>query len=128
MKFGDTAAQGIAKSLQSLQQKFAAVMSSVSNKWTRKQKMIFLSLVCVGFISSSISAIMQSFNEEKFSAPQQIVIPKEQRNEDIPLITEKEFQRVQSFRQRLDSVTIKQRPGLIDSIRMVEQMYYSQQK
>jgi hypothetical protein len=52
--------------------------------------------------------------------------------ENSARITEDEIKRVHAFKESLDSITKKklliQRPGLMDSLDMVEQLYYSQKK
>jgi hypothetical protein len=142
MTFKNTAAQKIAGAILSVQKRFADGMMKLSVKWKVKQQWIFLYLVCLVFGSLSVVAIIQPFrNKSNISKPSSIHLPKllPQPEEKI-LITDNEILKVHAFKQKLDSLgktkegKIKVdrfftgRPGLFDSLEMVEQLYYSQKK
>lgn len=127
----DKAANGIASGILKSQNGFAKYMYSLTKNWKRKQQWIFLYLVCLVFGGLSIVAIVNSF---KTKEPDQAIIPKsisvprnihQQNNEFI--ITEKEFQKVQEYKRKYPNLQ-KERPGLFDSLSLIEQVYYSQKK
>lgn len=58
--------------------------------------------------------------------PKSISIPKTiQPNINPYLITEKEFQQVETYKQQHPNL-FEERPGLFDSLTLIEQSYYSQ--
>jgi hypothetical protein len=88
-------------------------------------------LVCIAFGGMSIVAIVNSFkasDKTKSIIPKQISTPKNiYRRDKAFLITENEFQKVQEYKQTHPNL-IKERPGLFDSLTLIEQVYYSQKK
>lgn len=128
-KVSDRVAGSLAGWLIRTQTAFASGLHKKTGNWNQRQKKMFLAVVCIAFISFSISAITQSFKvTAKIKRPDRIVMPTRSSEIKEAIISEDEFKNVQRFKSTLDSITIKQRPGLVDSIRMVEEMYYSQQK
>lgn len=125
----DKAATSIANGILKLQRWFANNLEGVTKKWKHKQQWFFLLGVCVLFGGLSIAAIVNSFRQSANSntiMPNAISIPKAiQNNTNLCLITEKEFQQVQSYKQQHPDL-IKKRPGLFDSLTLIEQSYYSQ--
>jgi len=122
----DKAAAGVAGSILKLQRRFAKFMESISGSWQRRQKIFFLAAVSLVFISFSIAAIISPFSGRRMSMPAVIETPLNISSGELtPRITEEEFQRIQRFKASLDSTTLKQRPELMDSLRMVEDLYYS---
>ncbi len=142
-KFTNVAAGKIAKGILSIQERFADTMSATSKKWKTKQQWIFLYLVCLIPGGLSVVAVIKPFKEKisTFSKPASIHIPKLLKtDEDKIIITDNEITKLHLFKERLDSHSktkdgkikveqfVKRRPGLFDSLKMVEQMYYSQKK
>jgi hypothetical protein len=127
----DKAANGIAKGILKSQNGFAKTMSSATKNWKQKQQWIFLYLVCLFFGGLSIWAIVNSFeNKESNKAiiPKSITVPKNiHPQSNVFVITENEFQQVQEYKRTYPNLQ-KERPGLFDSLSMVEQIYYSQKK
>ena len=127
----DKAATGIANGILKSQRWFATTLESITNKWKQKQQWIFLSTVCFLFGGLSIAAMVHSFKvpeNAKALMPKAISIPKNIYKEgDAFLITENEFQKVQEYKRTHPNLK-KERPGLFDSLALIEQSYYSQKK
>jgi hypothetical protein len=133
----DKAAGWIANGILKIQNRFANVLSKLSGSWKAKQQWIFLYMVWLVFGGLSVVAVIKPFNKKSaniLSKPAAIktpgIIPDE--NQISPRITDDEIKRVHDFKQTLDSTTkeklLIQRPGLMDSLDRVEQLYYSQKK
>ena len=127
----DKAATGIANGILKTQNWFAINLQQVTKSWKQKQQWIFLYMVCLVFGGLSIVGIVNSFkasDKTKSIIPKQISTPKNiyRRNKAF-LITENEFQKVQEYKQTNPNL-IKERPGLFDSLTLIEQVYYSQKK
>jgi hypothetical protein len=127
----DKAASGIANSILKSQRWFASNLERLTKKWKQKQQWIFLYVVCLLFGGLSIAAVVNAFKvsaDSKVIIPKSIAVPKNIYQGDNPfLITEKEFQQVQEYKRKHPSL-IKERPGLWDSLTLIEQSYYSQKK
>jgi hypothetical protein len=125
----DKAARGIAGGILKLQNAFASYSRRYSATWGKKQQLLFLAAVSVLFSVLSVVAIVSPFSkEEKVKKPVVIKLPATIATDVEPRITKEEFERIQQFKRSLDSNTIKGRPGLMDSIHMVEVLYYSNLK
>lgn len=128
-KVSDKAAAGIASAILKLQRWFAGTAEKFTGRWKQKQQWVFLSAVCLLFGSLSIAAIINSFQKPETSKsviPKQIAVPKTLYKENsLYEITESEFQQVQQYKQSHPNL-IKERPGLYDSLTLIEQAYYSQ--
>lgn len=127
----DKAANGIANGILKSQNGFAKYMFSLTKDWKQKQQWIFLYLVCLVFGGLSIVAIVNSFKikeQDKAIIPKSISVPKNihQQNNGF-VITENEFQQVQEYKRKYPKLQ-KDRPGLFDSLSLIEQAYYSQKK
>jgi hypothetical protein len=127
----DKAATGIANGILKSQRWFANTLESLTNKWKQKQQWIFLYTVCCLFGGLSIAAIVNSFKVPETTNAimhKSITVPKNIYKEHKAfLITENEFQKVQEYK-RTHLNLIKERPGLFDSLALIEQLYYSQKK
>ena len=88
-------------------------------------------MICLAFGGLSIAAIVNSFRvsgKSKVIIPKSISIPKNIYAEDKAfLITENEFQQVQDYKRKHPEL-INERPGLYDSLSLIEQAYHSQIK
>ena len=129
----EKAAGIIANSILKVQRYFAGALGKLSISWKRKQQWIFLYMVCLVFGGLSIFSIVQSFSKTtELPKPSAIKVPRNIHKEQSVRITENEFSKVQAFKRSLDSTSRKklmqERPGLMDSLEMVEQLYYSQKK
>jgi hypothetical protein len=127
----DKAATGIANGILKSQRWFANSFESLTNKWKQKQQWVFLGSVCLVFGGLSIAAMVNSLKTGAISKtlmPKSISVPKNIYKEDKSfLITENEFQKVQEYKRTHPNLT-KERPGLFDSLVLIEQSYYSQKK
>ena len=127
----DKAAKGIANGILKSQNGFARQMYSLTKRWKQKQQWIFLYLVCLVFGGLSVAVIVNSFQKkaaEKAMILKSISVPKnihQQTNEFA--ITENEFQQVEEYKRKYPNLQ-KERPGLYDSLSLIEQVYYSQKK
>ena len=119
----DKAATGIANGILKSQRWFANTLESLTNKWKQKQQWIFLYTVCLLFGGLSIAAIVNSFKVLENSnslMPKSISVPKNIYKEGKAfLITENEFQKVQEYKRTHPNL-IKERPGLFDSLVLIE--------
>jgi len=141
----DKAARWVANGILKTQNKFADALGKFSSTWKSKQQWIFLSVVCLVFGGLSFVAIVQSFNKKhqnvlrkstRIKIPQKL--PEERMS--VALITDHEIKQVHLFKHTMDSLSktstgkmtlnklLNSRPGLMDSLEMVEQLYYSQKK
>ena len=127
----ETAARGIANGILKLQNLFANYMGKWAGNWQRKQQWVFFYITCLVFGGLSILAIVKPFKSAVKNVaikPQNIVVPMRDGQIAVPLaITEKELQAVKAYKQHHPKL-IKERPGLYDSLNLIEQQYYSQQK
>ena len=127
----DKAATGIAKGILKSQNGFANYMQLLSKNWKGKQQWIFLYFVCLIFGGLSIVAIVRPFRVKDTSSsliPKSNDVPKsihQQRNGFA--ITENEFKQVQEYKAKHPNLQ-QERPGLFDSLRLIEDVYYSQKK
>ncbi len=131
VNIADKAATGIANGILKSQHWFANTLGSLTKKWKQRQQCIFLYAVCLVYGGLSIAAMVNSFktgvNFNRFM-PKSITVPKNIYKEDKALlITENEFQKVQEYKRTHPNL-IKERPGLFDSLILIEQTYYSQKK
>jgi hypothetical protein len=134
---GDKAAGWIANGILKVQNRFANVLGKMSATWKTKQQLIFIFLITIVLGGLSVMAIIKPFNKKaqnNLSKPAAIKIPMmlTDENDNQVRITYDEIKKIQVFKQSLDSAKRKkllmQRPGLMDSLEMVEQLYYSQKK
>ena len=106
-------------------------MASVTKNWRQKQQWIFLYIVCLLFGGLSVFAIVNSFKTKKTDKaiiPKSISVPKNIHQQiNVFVITENEFQQVHQYKRTYPNLQ-KERPGLFDSLSLVEQIYYSQKK
>jgi hypothetical protein len=127
----DKAASGIAKGILKSQNGFANYMQSLSKNWKGKQQWIFLYSVCLILGGLSIVAIVIPFRMKDTNSniiSKSIAVPKsihQQRNGFA--ITENEIQQVQQYKSKHPNLQTE-RPGLFDSLTLIEEVYYSQKK
>lgn len=127
----DKAASGIANAILKSQRWFAVNLERLTIKWKQKQQWVFLYIVCLLFGGLSIAAVVNAFKvpaTSKTIMPKSIAVPKNIYQGDNPfVITENEFQQVQEYKRAHPNL-LKERPGLWDSLTLIEQSYYSQKK
>jgi hypothetical protein len=144
----DKVAKGIAGLLLSIQNRFTSFMSARINSLSSRSKRVCLGFFCLIFGGFSVHVFFGAFddsgNSGKTIKPDQVVVPKyyNQADTDVneSLVTEKDIMRINRFKIYMDSLSLstegkaeydsilKERPGLMDSIKAIEGMYYSQSK
>jgi hypothetical protein len=140
----DKAASKIAGRMLGVQNKFATIMNKGFSKLsTAKRKIV---VICFTLIGGGLSIYyiceaMTGAGKEKVVEMEKFEIPKhykQQETEASPnvFVDEETWNKVQFFKHYMDSLKkkddpeyykiMKERPGLLDSIRTLEQIYYSQ--
>lgn len=147
-KVHDKVAKGIAGFLLSVQNRFASFMSGRINNLSSRSKQICLAIFCLMFGGFSIYAFVGAFSDTGNSGrrikPDQVSVPKyyDRTNSEIkePSVGERDIIRINRFKKYMDSLSkspkgrpvydsiLKARPGLMDSIHVIEEIYYSQSK
>lgn len=140
----DKAATRVVRSMLLIQNKFANIMNkgfSKLNPSKRKIAVIFFSLIGAGlsiyYICEAIIGVKKENVVEKigsFEIPKQFN-PREETHSEV-FLDEETWNKVQSFKHYMDSlksvnspeyyIIMAARPGLMDSIHALEQIYYSQ--
>lgn len=140
----DKVANRIADFLLSAQSRLAVFMGSKTKSLTTKAKTVWLTVFCVAFGGFSIYAFVGAFEDRKAIKPSQVSVPKhyditEPKTRQQP-VSEKDIKRIHRFKKHMDSLhlspggkivydsILKTRPGLMDSIQAMEEIYYSQSK
>ena len=127
----DKAATGIAGCIIRIQKGFSRIMNQLTKRWKLQQQRAFLLLICVAFGGLSLFLIIDSFNKtgvEKIIIPKYISSPGHMSQmENKIMITPNEFQQVQQFKGLHPNLQ-NERPGLFDTLSLLEQIYYSQKK
>jgi hypothetical protein len=127
----DKAANGLANGILKSQTGFTKFMHSITKNWKGRQQWIFLCAVCLCFGGLSIIALVNPFriqDNDNAIIPKSIAVPKnihEQKNGFS--ITENELKKVQEYKAGHPNLQ-KERPGLFDSLSLIEEVYYSQKK
>ena len=141
----DKVAKGIAGFFLSVQSGFADFMSSKTNRLSIKAKWFWLAVYCVAFSGFSIYVVIgTSGGNKKVLEPSPVSFPKyyDQTGIEIkePHVSEKVIQRINRFKKYMDRLhqsqegkrvydsILKTRPGIMDSIKAIEEIYYSQTK
>ncbi|MFT3981207.1 MAG: hypothetical protein QM687_12100 [Ferruginibacter sp.] len=146
----EKAAKGIARFLLSIQSKFADVMNAGTKHIPLKKMKMLLVAFCLfsgGFsIYLVANAILKPDEKQPAFKVDQMNVPKYyDRNGDEYLqldqyVGKETFQRIESFEQYMDSLRLSEpgrkihdsiliaRPGLLDSIKMLKEIYHSQLK
>ena len=143
----DKVAKGIAGFLLSIQNSFASFMSGRINSLNNRSKHVALAIFCLLFGGFSIYAFVGAFRDrdsDKTIKPDQMAVPIYYDRTDAevaePSGSERDIMRINRFKRYIDSLSksptgrqvydsiLKARPGLMDSIKVIEQIYYSQSK
>jgi hypothetical protein len=120
---------------------WATWLQQKTNSYSTRKRKIILILFCTAFVTESIVVVYQSFQKNnKIPYSVTLIQPVRLLKEESfhPLISEKEFNRIHRFKIMLDSLQITNtikfdsllslRPHLMDSIHLLENIYYEQQK
>ena len=121
----------IADFIIKVQHWFAKKLQTSTKNWKQPQRFIFLYLICLIFGGMSMVIILQPFSTGGVCKPLQINFIRKNNNYKPPqkgfLITKEELQKVQQYKLAHPNLD-KEKPGLYDSLQLIEQAYYSQQK
>ena len=130
-KISEKAGASIANGIIWSQEWFASKMQGLTKKWEQRHRWLFLYLLCLVFGGLSIAVIIAAFQTNGIC---KAMIPAPIRATKITqwqskgfLITKKELQLVQRYKAAHPAL-VKEMPVLYDSLSLIEQMYYSQQK
>jgi hypothetical protein len=144
-------ANRLANYLSVIQNGFAGFMDRWVNGLTQKGKKIFLIIFILAFGSYSLYTLLSIFigsNTKSIKSvnPTEISIPKylnkagDENTSAAVVVTDEDLKKIRSFNQYMDSLKLSTtgkriydsilltRPGLMDSIRVLEQIYLFQQK
>ncbi len=130
------------------QQRWADFMQRHTERLSRNGKLIILSSFCLTAGSLSIYFIASSVTSRKASSFTMIHLKKtpyavksgDENTKALLIVTKAEFEKIQRFRIYMDSLArspsgkklrdsiLSQRPGLMDSIHLIENIYQSQNK
>ena len=147
-KFQDRVAKGIAGFLLSVQNGFASFMNRAVNNLNRRSKQVCLAVFCLMFGGFSMYALFGAFrdsgNARSVIHSGAVAVPKYYDQTDAEFkespVSEKDIMRINRFKRYMNSLSqsdkgkpqfdslLKARPGLIDSIKLIEEIYYSQSK
>lgn len=133
----DKAAGKIASAGIHIQTTFSIGMNKLFLKMPGKKIKILLVVFCLaggGFsIYLAANAIVgdnknqPSFNVKQMDVPKHYNRTGSEVNEPENYVTEEMYQEIQSYKKYMDSIQQPIRYGLLDSIRVMEEIYYSQQ-
>jgi hypothetical protein len=144
-------ANQLAVYLSRIQNGFAGLMGRWVNRLTQRGKKIFLIIFILVFGSYSLYILLNTFignrkKSVKSVKPADISIPKylnkagDENTSKTVVVTDDDLKKIRSFNQYMDSLKLSitgkrvydsirlTRPGLMDSIRVLEQIYFFQQK
>lgn len=123
-------------------QKFASWLQQKTMQYSPKKLTILLTVFCFVFFSESLLVMYKSIEQRHsniyFITPiRPMILLREKKYQ--PLISQREYNRIHSFKMHLDSLKntvpgkiiydslFTNRPRLIDSINLLENLYYEQQ-
>jgi hypothetical protein len=144
--FADKVAAGIVKKCIQGQAKWANYMQRKTNGLSLQARKYSLLLFCILSVGCSLYLIAESFtgssNKNLIVAPIHVPLHStktgEENSHSFLLITKKEFEKIEKFRRYVDSLggsasgikirdsLLSLRPGLMDSIRVIEKLYQLQ--
>lgn len=136
-------ANSIVSACLRFQQRWADFMQHHTERFSRNGKLIILSLFCVTAASISIYFIVSNVTSHKASSFTVIHLKKptyavklgDENTKAFVLVTKAEYEKIQRFRFYIDSLArspsgkelydsiLSQRPGLMDSIMIIEELY-----
>jgi hypothetical protein len=146
----DKLATGIASAFLRVQRGFASFMNRKTEKLTMKGQKVFLIGVCLLFGGLSLYTLIAGLTSKNgrsiLQRPASIHVPKhfdrsgDEDSKSSIVITESEMDKIHRFERYMDSLSktkngkiihdsiLDTRPGLMDSIKMIETIYQSQKK
>jgi len=130
------------------QRKWATYLNQKAGKCNKRSKQIYLALFCLFFGGSSIYIIIRAIDNPSGKIRiEKVSFPKYATGREpistfhpVPVLTEKQYRNIQRFKEYMDSLQtsktgkvkfdsiMKARPGLMDSVDFIEQVYRKQIK
>lgn len=130
------------------QRSCADSMQRRSERFSATGKLVLLSLFCLSASSISIYLVASSLSGKTgkvisvpaIKTPAYTARAGDENTRSTVLISREEYQRIEHFRRYMDSISqsltgkfiydsiVRQRPGLMDSLAIIEKMYQSQTK
>lgn len=144
----DRIAKNVVGKLLRLQQRWATFMERHTERLSVKWKLIVLFFFCLCSGGLSILFIARSlmnnhatsFHVTQVKIPQHIGKSGDEKTKAVTVVTKEEYDKIQHFRKYMDSLArspsgkklydniLTARPGLMDSIILIENIYQSQNK
>ena len=143
----DKAAKGIAGFILKVQMGFARFMEKRTARFGRSRKIVLMGVIVLVFGGLSVRSVVTVFTSPPSAnhfMPEQIRVPEYEAAEEIPehneSIPEDVMEKIKLFRIYMDSLNgsssgqlvydsiLLARPGLMDSIKLLEEKFNQQQK
>lgn len=144
----DRIAKNVVGKMLQLQQRWATFMERHTERLSAKCKLIVLFFFCLCFGGFSIFFIARSllnnhttsFHVSQGKIPQHFGKTGYEKTKGVTIVTEEEYDKIQHFRKYMDSLArnpsgkklydniLTDRPGLMDSIILIGNIYQSQNK
>jgi hypothetical protein len=123
----------IKTTINAFAKKAAVKLSAASEKYSLKQKkmaLMFFCLLCILFCTFGVIQTFTKTTHFKFKPEPIQLLPHIGKSFSVPesFISKETFDRVEYFKNHIDSATLLTRPGLMDSIALFEKIYLSQSK
>lgn len=133
----DKVAGKLAAVLLQVQKRFAEFMNNKTQGCSIRKLKVSFFILCTALLSLSIGCIVNAFT--KYPAPRSITVTRmrfaplmKEKKEPVKMVTADEYKRLLLFRKYMDSLhydsILLSRPGLMDSVSMLEQIYLQQLK
>lgn len=137
----------IANCWRNCQERFAGCLGKLTTGLGTRGKMVVLAVLCIVFGGLSLLSVVRVFlprENKKLVIPGQVAVPKhfdktgEPYDDEVLVVSPVLYKRLQEFRSYMDSLRVysKQvydsimhaRPGLMDSVFFLEQIYSEQKR
>lgn len=143
-----TAWQKFGEFVEKRQRKWSVYLGQKVKSWPLLYVRIAFVSFCLLYGGCSIYLLFTAFwkqsatmKVDKISIPSHVIQPNpKELNQELPMISESEYQRIKSFRTYMDSLKhdqrgrlvydsiVQARPGLLDSVSVAESIYKQQKK
>jgi hypothetical protein len=139
----DKGAKKVADAFLNVQERFALFMNKKTKGCPTRMMKVWFLLVCTVFISLSVCCIVNAFGKKPASPPDIVthmrmvpLIPDQDKS--VTIVSVAAYNRLQQFRKYMDSLRMCERvhydsilltrPGLLDTISILERIYLQQKK
>jgi hypothetical protein len=141
----DKMASLLATFLRTVQEKWATCMTRWTASLSKRALQVVVFLFCLLFGGASLFTFLDVFrqNAPTLMKPATLTVPKYYKQPGValtPLLTPQDREYISRFKTHLDSLNsslggravydslLRERPGLLDSLRMIEDVFYSPSK